>query len=368
MGSTSDETHTAQACQCDRGAVSNVLSPPATVKQTKKSSTKARKRVKSIRFEDLTLEGACELVDEVMQTKEIQKTVSKGHWSITEDLMLSDALKAFGGAPKEKGGWRAVAALVDGRTSKQCRERWCNHLATGIAPEAFDDEELRVVRWLCWLVKPSWSQVAELLNKWRKKMDRDGHRTDNAVKNVFNRKFRQLDSAGQEIHLSKCVANSVLQIIEAHDSDYHNKSALASLHRCASDKPVVAESVEVQPENETPVTVKSKNAEQQFEVSARSGLNFVAHTTRMDAYKKDRCKGLSVTSSELRPWPTRRMFTTNSSPNVPAQLVHATVIDKKTFSSKKRGSLPKAAAQEEPDDSAGYLLLQAVGENNLPLY
>jgi myb proto-oncogene protein len=48
-----------------------------------------------------------------------QATARMGLWTADEDKKLKNAVRAHGGK-----NWKAIAALVPGRTKRQCRERW----------------------------------------------------------------------------------------------------------------------------------------------------------------------------------------------------------------------------------------------------
>jgi hypothetical protein len=50
--------------------------------------------------------------------------LNKGKWSKEEDDMLIQAVKL------NLPSWGKVAEHVPGRTSKQCRERWCHHVCS----------------------------------------------------------------------------------------------------------------------------------------------------------------------------------------------------------------------------------------------
>jgi uncharacterized protein (DUF2237 family) len=52
-----------------------------------------------------------------------------GHWTADEDTKLKDAVREHGGK-----NWKAIAALVPGRTRKQCRHRWHDALVAKIDP------------------------------------------------------------------------------------------------------------------------------------------------------------------------------------------------------------------------------------------
>jgi len=96
-------------------------------------------------------------------------------WSETEDRILRLAIQKEGTAR-----WARVAAMLPGRTGKQCRERWHNHL--GITKEAWAPEEDRRVIELHQKLGNRWADIAKYL---------DG-RTDNAVKNRWNSALRHM--------------------------------------------------------------------------------------------------------------------------------------------------------------------------------
>ncbi len=55
--------------------------------------------------------------------KVLRPGLNKGKWTKEEDKHLVDAVA------KNLSSWGKVAELVPGRTSKQCRERWCHHVS-----------------------------------------------------------------------------------------------------------------------------------------------------------------------------------------------------------------------------------------------
>ncbi|RLN89361.1 hypothetical protein BBJ28_00022870, partial [Nothophytophthora sp. Chile5] len=59
-------------------------------------------------------------------TKVLAPGLVKGHWRPDEDDLLKE-LVAEG-----RKNWGQVATRIPGRTSKQCRERWYNHLDPSI--------------------------------------------------------------------------------------------------------------------------------------------------------------------------------------------------------------------------------------------
>jgi hypothetical protein len=61
----------------------------------------------------------------------------KGKWAEEEDSKLKDAVKTHGGQ-----NWGAIAALVQGRTKIQCKNRWHNALNPSIIPSGWTYERM----------------------------------------------------------------------------------------------------------------------------------------------------------------------------------------------------------------------------------
>ena len=59
-----------------------------------------------------------------------QRRKATRSWTLEEDAILRQAIHS-----SSHGDWGAVSELVPDRNSKQCRERWLNHLAPGISKD-----------------------------------------------------------------------------------------------------------------------------------------------------------------------------------------------------------------------------------------
>lgn len=95
----------------------------------------------------------------------------KNFWSADEDLLLKHLIEVEG-----VGHWPKISCQIPGRTSKQCRERWINHLNNGIRKGEWTKEEDEMLLNLRVVFGNQWSKISPLLNG----------RVDNDVKNRFH--------------------------------------------------------------------------------------------------------------------------------------------------------------------------------------
>eukprot|EP00743_Colponemidia_sp_Colp-15_P001362 GILK01001493.1.p1 GENE.GILK01001493.1~~GILK01001493.1.p1 ORF type:complete len:337 (+),score=62.59 GILK01001493.1:116-1126(+) len=103
---------------------------------------------------------------------------SRSNWTKQEDETLAALVYHYG--PQN---WAVLANSLQGRTGKQCRERWHNHLAPGVVKTDWSAEEDAILQAEYLKVGSKWAKIAEKLPG----------RTDNAVKNRFYSQKRKTD-------------------------------------------------------------------------------------------------------------------------------------------------------------------------------
>lgn len=89
--------------------------------------------------------------------KVLKPGLVKGHWSYEEDSILERMVL------QGCHSWSEVSAHIPGRTPKQCRERWRNHLDPSINKAPFSPEEDITIQQAYEQLGNRWTQIAELL-------------------------------------------------------------------------------------------------------------------------------------------------------------------------------------------------------------
>lgn len=89
--------------------------------------------------------------------KVLKPGLVKGHWSYEEDQILDNLVR------QGVNNWGQISDQIPGRTPKQCRERWKNHLDPQINKGPYMEHEDKVILEAQARLGNKWSQIAQML-------------------------------------------------------------------------------------------------------------------------------------------------------------------------------------------------------------
>jgi hypothetical protein len=105
------------------------------------------------------------------KNSKLMRKAERRKWTHKEDAKLSVLIKQYG-----TSNWKAVASMLPDRSSKQCRERWINHLDPNIVKGKLTPDEWNIVVQYQGEFGNRWSEIAKHLPG----------RTPNQIKNVWH--------------------------------------------------------------------------------------------------------------------------------------------------------------------------------------
>ena len=121
-----------------------------------------------ILFQDVLL--SC-LLSQIGSSDESKEKSRKKAWDEEQDNKLLGMIAEIG--PHQ---WEQMAATMEGRSGKQCRERWHNQLNPLLKKTAWSVEEDWILYILHETVKNRWAEITNVLLG----------RSDNSIKNYWN--------------------------------------------------------------------------------------------------------------------------------------------------------------------------------------
>ncbi|CAA0406536.1 unnamed protein product [Arabidopsis thaliana] len=131
---------------------------------------------------------------EVSTSKYLKKSdITKKRWTESEDIKLKEMVAL---EPKK---WTKVAKHFEGRTPKQCRERWHNHARPNVKKTTWSEEEDQILIEVHKVIGAKWIQISEQLPG----------RSYNNVKNHWNTTKRRVQNkSGRTVNR---VGNNILE-------------------------------------------------------------------------------------------------------------------------------------------------------------
>lgn len=168
--------YTADAYYARKSAVSTAPPPPQVLAQHSHNRTALALAAASMRPATRTTLAPYAASRPSDGTSYCAEPKAKRPWTESEDIVLRELVQRLG-----PGLWAAMAQQIPGRTGKQVRERWLNHLSPGVTKRPWSPEEDNVIIENHKRIGNCWSRIAKLLQG----------RSDNSVKNRYYTTLRR---------------------------------------------------------------------------------------------------------------------------------------------------------------------------------
>jgi hypothetical protein len=104
------------------------------------------------------LPGRTETACQTRWQKVLKRGLVRGPWTEQEDQKLAILVEKYG--PRK---WTAISEELTGRSGKQCRERWHNHLNPNVNRQAWSEEEDRLILLHHKKIGNRWAEMSKFL-------------------------------------------------------------------------------------------------------------------------------------------------------------------------------------------------------------
>ncbi|KAG7364506.1 Myb-like DNA-binding protein [Nitzschia inconspicua] len=122
-------------------------------------------------------------------------------WTVEEDRALLETIRAN----NNNLAWPKIASKIPGRTGKQCRERYLNHLKPSVKLTSWSVTEDATIFRLYHAEGSKWSRMVRFLPG----------RTDNSIKNRYHHLRRRFERRMESVGMSKAMMDLMKKIQES---------------------------------------------------------------------------------------------------------------------------------------------------------